>query len=380
MKSITFKGMTTLAIKKKLERHLENGFKPTLAVIFMSIKQDIEAVSELFEARGIKIFGATTSGEFIDEEIEEGSVVVMLLDINEDYFKLKYLKTGKQSTLENAKEIGELGKRLFNNAGFIIVSGWLTQDGESIIEGIEEGCGSVVSIFGGMAGDDLALEGPLVFTNSQSSDQGLLALIIDQDKIDMRGIATCGWKPIGTTKTITKSEGNIVYTIDEKPALDMILKYLGVEVNLDSNKEVVTNISSYYPLQLEREGTDPVIRTAMFANKEDRSITCAGNVPQGSKVRFSLPPDFDSIDTVVSECQELKDEEIDGADALIMFSCISRNLSFGPLMSEELERVQGVWRAPMIGFFSYGEFGKSKNGKYEFHNNTCCIVSLKEKI
>jgi len=380
MNSITFKGTTSLAIKKELERHLEDGFKPTLAVVFMSIKQDIKAISELFEARGIRIFGATTSGEFIDEDIEEGSIVVMLLDINEDYFKLKFLKTGKQSTLENAKEIGELGKRSFNNAGFIIVSGWLTQDGEKIIEGIEEGYGSGVSIFGGMAGDDLALEGPLVFTNALSSDQGLLALIIDEDKIDMRGIATCGWKPIGTTKTITKSEGNIVYTIDGKPALDMILKYLGVEVNLDSNKEVVTNISSYYPLQLEREDSDPVIRTAMFANKEDRSITCAGNVPQGSKVRFSLPPDFDSIDTVVSECQELKDSITDSADALIMFSCISRNLSFGPLMPEELERVQGVWRAPMIGFFSYGEFGKSKDGKYEFHNNTCCIVALKEKI
>ena len=26
-----------------------------------------------------------------------------------------------------------------------------------------------------------------------------------------------------------------------------------------------------------------------------------------------------------------------------------------------------------------GEFGKSKTGKYEFHNNTCCVVALKEK-
>src|SRR5690606_19124773 len=128
-------------------------------------------------------------------------------------------------------------------------------------------------------GDDLALEAPLAFTNNNSSSNGLLALIIDEDNIDVRGIATCGWKPIGTTKTVTKSIGNIVYTIDDKPALDMVMKYLGVEIDLDSNKEVVTNISSYYPLQLERENMSPVIRTAMFANKEDRSLICAGNVP-----------------------------------------------------------------------------------------------------
>jgi hypothetical protein len=102
-------------------------------------------------------------------------------------------------------------------------------------------------------------------------------------------------------------------------------------------------------------------------------------VPQGARVRFSLPPDFDVIDTVVAECNDLKNEELHKADALIMFSCISRYLSFGVMTSEEIERVIKVWNAPFIGFFSYGEFGKSKRGKHEFHNNTCCVVALKEK-
>jgi hypothetical protein len=48
-------------------------------------------------------------------------------------------------------------------------------------------------------------------------------------------------------------------------------------------------------------------------------------------------------------------------------------------MSEEINQVQEVWNAPLVGFFTYGEFGKSKTGKHEFHNNTCCIVALKEK-
>jgi hypothetical protein len=94
-------------------------------------------------------------------------------------------------------------------------------------------------------------------------------------------------------------------------------------------------------------------------------------------VRFSLPPDFDVIDTVVEDCTEVKNQQ--DADAVIMFSCVSRYLSFGVMTSEEIERVMKVWNAPFIGFFTYGEYGKSKGGKHEFHNNTCCVVTLKEK-
>lgn len=374
----TIKGTYVEDVLKDVNESILSGFTPTLAIVFVSVQQDYNAISKKFDKKGIQVFGATTAGEFIDGEIEEGSIVVMLLDLHPSYFKLLFLKTGEQATLENAKKIGSEAKQTFSNSAFILVSGWLTNDGENIIEGVTQGYGSDVSIFGGMAGDDLSLEGPVVFTNTESSDKGLLALIIDQDKVEINGIATCGWKPIGTTKTITKSEGNIVYTIDDQPALDMIIKYLGVDYDFDSDKEIVTQIGAYYPLQMEREGVAPVMRTAMLANRENRSLICAGNVPQGSKIKFSLPPDFDAIEKVVEECTELKNETQLDADALIMFSCISRHLSFGILMEEEINQVQQVWNAPMVGFFTYGEFGKSKTGKHEFHNNTCCIVALKE--
>lgn len=379
MISKTIKANSTETIIKEIDKASSNLFKPTLAIVFISIKQDWNAIRNLLDKKEIAVFGATTSGEFIDGDIEEGSIVMMLLDMNPEYFKLAFLETGEQTTQENAIQLGEIGKKTFKNPAFIIASGWLSTDGEHIVEGITQGFGKDVTIFGGMAGDDLILEGPLVFTNKQSSNKGLLSIIIDEDKIEINGIATCGWKAVGTTKTITKSKENIVYTIDDKPALDMIMKYLGVEYDFQSGKELVTHMSAYYPLQMEREGVAPVMRTAMFANKEDHSLICAGNIPQGSKVRFSLPPDFDAIEKVVEECNELKNEKQLEADALIMFSCISRHLSFGLLMSEEISQIQQVWNAPMVGLFTYGEFGKSKTGKHEFHNNTCCIVALKEK-
>jgi len=380
MKSKTIKGNSPEEIKIALAESLADGFKPTLAIVFLSFKQDLNAVCKILDSEGIQIFGATSSGEFISSEISEGSIAVMLLDMNPAYFKLMFLETGDSSDFEIAKQIGEEGKKLFANPAFILASGWSNEiDGEEIIKGIEDGFGEGATIFGGMAGDDLTLTGPKAFTLGKSSITGLVALIIDEDKVDISGVATCGWKPIGITKTITKSTGNIVYTIDDKPALDLVMKYLGLTLDEQPLTNTVFNLGAYYPLQLEREDAPSVMRTAMLGNAEDRSLVCAGNVPQGAKVRFSLPPDFDVIDKVESECKELKDEHAQDADAVIMFSCVSRYLSLGVMASEEIERVTKMWNAPFIGFFSYGEYGKSKRGKHEFHNNTCCVVVLKEK-
>ncbi len=387
MKAKSIKGKSPEEIKTTLSESMADGFNPTLAIVFLSVKQDREAISRLLDEKDIQIFGATTAGEFIDGEIEEGSVVVMLLDINSAYFKIEFLETSKETALEDANKLAITGKETFTNPAFIIANSGVSLDGEPFVEGIIQGFGKTsssadgeVTIFGGKAGDDLALQSTFVFTNGKSKDCALVALIIDEDRIDVRGIATCGWKAIGTTKTVTKSEGNIVYTIDDKPALDTLMNFLGVEIKQDDDKEIVSFLSSwYYPLQVERENVDPVIRTAMFANRKERSLICSGKVPQGSKIKFAMPPDFDSIDTVVAECKTIKNDTQLQADALIMFSCVSRYLSFGIVIKEEIEQVQKIWDAPMAGFFSYGEYGKSKTGKYDYHNNTCCLVALKEK-
>ncbi|MFC0605052.1 FIST signal transduction protein [Winogradskyella pulchriflava] len=387
MTSKTIKANSTEALIKDIDKATSDGFKPTLAIVFSSIQQNWKTVSDLLDQKGITIFGATTAGEFIDGDVEEGSIVMMLLDINPDYFKLEFLETSQATTLEDAKKLGFTAKASFSNPALIIATGGIFIDGDLVIEGIMQGIGdgnssneSEVTIFGGMAGDDLIAEKPLVFTNGKSKDNALIALIIDEDKIDVRGIATCGWEAIGTSKTVTKSEGNIVYTIDNKPALDTLMKYLGVDVKLDESQEIVAFLNSwYYPLQLERDNGDTVIRATRFANQKDRSLICTGSVPQGSQIKFSLPPDFDAIETVVAECESIKDNTEQNADALIMFSCVSRHLSFGALIKEEIEQVQNIWNAPMIGFFTYGEYGKSKIGTHEFHNNACCVIALKEK-
>ena len=111
----------------------------------------------------------------------------MLLDINPAYFKILFFETMDSSAFETSKQLGAEGKKVFSNPAFIIASGWLHTDGEQIVKGIEEGYGSNdVTVFGGMAGDDLGLKGPLVFTSGKHSVTGLTAIIINEDKNHFR--------------------------------------------------------------------------------------------------------------------------------------------------------------------------------------------------
>jgi hypothetical protein len=92
-----------------------------------------------------------------------------------------------------------------------------------------------------------------------------------------------------------------------------------------------------------------------------------------------MPPDFDIVEKVLGKANELKNTTHGDAEALLIFSCAGRLSALGPLISEENEGLSEIWKAPMAGFFTYGEYGRAINGGQEFHSTTCCWVALKEK-
>jgi hypothetical protein len=251
---------------------------------------------------------------------------------------------------------------------------------EELLKGFEDVVGSHVNVFGGMAGDDMSFTEQFVFTHEGESSSGLAVLALNEEKIHIRGRATCGWKAIGTPKTVTRSVGNHVFTVDDVPVLDLTIKYSGFDdLSRDATaKDTASLIATTLPLQLLREKGDPVMRPGLVVNFDDGSFICSGTVPQGSKVRFSVPPDFDVMDTVIQQTKDLKEKEIPEADAVIIFSCAGRLLAFGPMMNMEIEGVRKLWDAPMVGMFSNGELARATDGNLEMHNLTTCCVAIKE--
>ncbi len=161
--------------------------------------------------------------------------------------------------------------------------------------------------------------------------------------------------------------------------MDLTAKYGGLGKLEKEDTNVAMEIAVNFPLQLQREVGDPVMRPGLLIDWEDRSFVCSGSVPQGSKVRFSLPPDFDVMEKVIKGVEGMKAMEMPEADALIVFSCAGRIVSLGPLMQMEIEGVKNVWNVPMAGMFSNAELGRATGGNLEMHNLTTCVVALKEK-
>ena len=378
MKSKSIKGKSTGEIKSALEGSIADGFKPTLAIIFQSVSHDISAVTKVFDDLGIAVYGSTTNGEMIDDQLTEKSIVALLLDLKKDYFKIYFEEYELDSPIKATRKIATDTLNYFENPAYLIAGSHMGIDAEQLLHGFTEVIGPQIEVYGGMAGDDFTFKDQFVFTNRKKSNHGVVAVALDANKIKIRGRAICGWKPMGTEKTVTKSEGNHVYTIDYIPVLEITKRYSGLQNLTLENAQIAMEIATTFPFQLQREKGAPVMRPGLVVDWNDGSFYCSGTVPQGSKVRFSLPPDFDIIDEVIENCEQLKKEEMPEADALIVYSCGGRLMTFGPLMSKEVEGVYQVWKVPMVGMLSHAELARATEGSLEMHNLTTCFVALKE--
>lgn len=379
MKAKSIRGKSPGEIQTALQQTLNDGFKPTLAIVFISMSQDRDAVRKILDDEGIVVFGVTTNGEFIDEDLSKQSIAILLLDINPSYFTILFAEYPAKNYREVAKAIAQKAQKSISHPAFLVAASHMETDGEQILFGFEDIIGKQVNVFGGMAGDDYAFREQFVFTNNEESNRGMVVLALDEEKIIIKGKATCGWKAVGTPKTVTKSIGNHVFTVDNEPVLDITAKYGGLGKLEEEDTNVAMEIAVNFPLQLQREVGDPVMRPGLLVKWEDHSFVCSGSVPQGSKVRFSLPPDFDVMEKVIKGAEELKATEMPDADALVVFSCAGRILALGPLMNQEIEGIRNIWNVPMVGMFSNAELGRATGGNLEMHNLTTCCVALKEK-
>ena len=385
MKAKSIKGNSSEDIKTALVSSMDDGFKPTLAIVFISIKQDRKALCEILSNKNIDIIGATSSGEFINGHESEGEIVIMLLDINRNNYSILFEDIADRSLEDATSNMVNDAFKKYENPAFILITTLLTTDGrlldgEGMVKFIEKLAGPDITMFGGMAGDDLSFSGTWVFTNDKSTDYGMAALVLNEAKIELHGLAFSGWKPMGVSRTVTKSDGNLIYSIDNRPALEMYLHLLGQEItSTDDQLDFFDKIGVHYPFQIERENREPKMCNPIGFDKEKQALICESDVPQGSSLRFSTPPDFDIIETVINKADKLKTNQNVETDALLIFSCAGRLSALGPMAKQENDGLQKVWNAPMAGFYTYGEFGKGLNGKHEFHSTTCSWVVIKER-
>lgn len=379
MKAKSIKGKSVSEIQFQLESSLSDEFNPSIAFLFVTGKIDWQKARNLLDKKGIDVFGAITPPAFDDKEILTEGIVILLLDINPDFYKIVLQDNQQNSLSESVSRIGKIGKDSFSNPAFLIAVSDLRNSGDEIIKQFIEVVGKDIVIMGGFSGNPQTWHGE-VFTNKSSSSDGIISLILDQEKVDVKGVAISGWQAVGTDKTVTESEGNWMLAIDNQPAVEVLKKFVGKQIIDDSGSETMIKIdTTTYVLQSKREGDSPAFIATLEYDTKRGGILCSTPIKVGTKFRFSLPPDFEVVDRVIETASRLKENELPEADALIVFSCIGRHITLGPLAESEIKGLSETWEIPTAGFFSLGEFGRVEGGRPEYHGTTCSWVALKEK-
>jgi hypothetical protein len=187
-----------------------------------------------------------------------------------------------------------------------------------------------------------------------------------------------GWAVFGPRRKVTKADHNVVYELDGRPILEMYEHYLGEEA-----KDLPAS-GLLYPLAMlseKREATG-IIRTLLAINRENGSITFAGDVDEGSVVQLMYAQEAQLIDGAADAARRAKPDGAPKGDALaLLVSCIGRKLLLRRNISQEVQAAVGVLgpRLAYTGFYSNGEIGPHEaSGRCELHNETMTITTLCE--
>lgn len=382
MKAKTITGKTPEAIRSELDQVIDTGYEPTLGMVFLPSGFASSDIAEMLDDSGIAVFGANTPDIFTDQGLLNDEGAVLLMDLDPEFFRvvLRSFPSGNyDSAKEIAHDIARIGCESFDRPAFIISVSQMEVPGEAIAEGFLSGAGEDVTLIGGISGGSPFWSDHIVFNNKEQYHHGIICLVIDQDHVELNGLAVSGWKPAGALKTVTESVGNWVHTIDNEPALDVLLRFTGTNLDMDDHDDLLRQIGNPHPFQVTPQEGNPVMKPPIQFNRETGAILCGGHIPEGAKIRFSLPPDFDIVETVIESATDRREKELPEADALLIFSCIGRQMTLGPLIDEEVNGLNSVWKVSMAGYFSLGEFGAVKEGKATFHGTTCSWVALREK-
>lgn len=356
-----------------------NTEKTQLALCFgnkeLLQKEDIYSqVSGKFPHAAVVI--CSTAGEIYLDKVDDHSLVVAALQFD---------KTDIQTATVNIKDFANSYDAAAELAGklqkeklvhVLVFSDGNLVNGSELVKGLVTWTGENVMVTGGLAGDGANFNSTLVGLNRNAVEGQIVAIGFYGENISIAHGSQGGWDVFGLEKRITKSKSNVLFEIENQNALELYKKYLGEEAsNLPGS-------ALLFPLSVVIPGTKkPVVRTILSINENEKSMTFAGDVPEGSKVRF-MKANFDRLTEAASGAAEntLANHTFKPVFSLLI-SCVGRKLILGERTVEEVKAVNKTYdnKTAIAGFYSYGEISPFNEGNdCQLHNQTMTITSFYE--
>jgi len=325
------------------------------------------------------LFGCSSEYAIHDDTIVEHGVAMTAVS-----FEKTTLLTGSvniELQEESYEKSAELAKS-FSTKGLksiIVFSSRENVNGDSIVKGMRDALPSDVIVTGGLAGGSFDSEETFVICDDQCSNQTIAALAFYGDSLSVGYGSIGGWDTFGPERRVTKSEGNVLYELDNKPALELYKKYLG-----DEAKDLPES-ALLYPLSIFEPGKsiNSRVRTILDIDEENNSMIFAGDIPQGYHAQLMMA-NFDRLIDGAGEAASHALSGSNGSDSnqlALLVSCIGRRNTLGNKAVEEVEAVKNKFspQTNLVGFYSYGEIAPHvETSICELHNQTMTITLISE--
>ena len=353
---------------------------PKLLIVFCSNLLDLEAVVAQIRRRApdVPLVGCTTAGEIALRGPSDASVVVAAL--GGDGFTVETaVTTGASHDLRSA---GASVARCLptpsdrTHRALLLLTDGLAGDQQEVVRGAYGVLGAATPLVGGCAGDDLKMVSTFQVHNDRVLTDAVVAAGIASDAPLGIGVRH-GWRRVGEPMLVTRSSGNFVFELDDRPALDAYLDHLGIRDSAPRDSEWFTRFALTHPLGLGRHAGEEQVRFIGGANFDDGSLSCIADVPQGGLV-WIMAGDAESVLTATDAACSDSLTALDGHEpiGMLVFDCIARRGVLGEArIGHEIERLASKTGAPVAGFYTYGEIARTR-GIHGFHNQTLVVLSI----
>ncbi|MEM9648044.1 MAG: FIST N-terminal domain-containing protein [Bacteroidota bacterium] len=324
---------------------------------------------------GHLVFGST-SGEIMETNVYEESITITAIEFERTQFSIV------SENIKDYVDIEKMGASISNqfrmkelNHLFIVSDGSFV-NGSGLIEGLESVDGFRASITGGLCGDGARFEKTLTSYNENPKQGEVVAIGFYGEDLEVSYANFGGWTPFGPERTITRSEGNVLFEIDGKPALDLYKKYLGEKAN------ELPQAALLYPLTVQQtESSEPLVRTILNIDEAENSMILAGDVPMHSKVQLMMSTTDDIAEGASNAAELAMRDRKKKPELAILVSCVGRKLVLDQRTEDEIEEVADVIgeQASITGFYSYGEMAPfAGKNECQLHNQTMTLTLLSE--
>ncbi|MCJ8170300.1 FIST signal transduction protein [Atopomonas sediminilitoris] len=259
----------------------------------------------------------------------------------------------------------------------LLLADGLHVNGSALIDGLQHTLPAGVQVTGGLAGDGERFEQTYVYCNEHCTSQALLAIGLYGEALRIGHGSQGGWDSFGPERLITKSVGNVLYSLDDQPALALYKRYLG------EHAAELPASGLKFPLSLRGpDGQPGVVRTILGVNETDGSMTFAGDMPEGTYARL-MRANFERLLDGAAGAAERCNSHLTQQDAelAVLISCVGRRMVLGQAVEEEVEAVRATLGAKPVlcGFYSYGEISPLLDTEAcTLHNQTMTITVLGE--